>query len=213
MNCFLQVLVIGKLVCMVILEKFWQLQKLSGGGSNFFFIGWDIICSDGYIQVGYDGGICVCVWLVYKGMLVDGYWVFVYLINGSVCNVWFSILVESMMVVVVLQEFLYVVLFEWLVVYVLDDDVGVVWVICSWLCDNNWVIGSELECVINVSGYVICQSLGVCRVLKVFVFNSELYLDLVNVWDSLVECYVVLGEKEVVDQFYVKLKMLVKFLL
>lgn len=56
MNRFLQALATGKLVRTATLEELWQPQKLSGGGSNFFSTGWDTTRSDGYTQVGHDGG-------------------------------------------------------------------------------------------------------------------------------------------------------------
>lgn len=210
MHRFLQALATGKLVRTATLEKLWQSQKLSGGGSNFFSTGWDTTRSDGYTQVGHDGGTRVRARLAYKGTLADGYWVFVYLTNGSARNVWSSTLVESTMAVAAPQEFPHAVLSERLVAYALDDDAGAAQAIRSWLRDNNRVTGSELERAINASGYAIRQSLGARRALKVFALNSELYPDSANAWDSLAECHAALGEKEAADQFYAKSKTLAK---
>ncbi|MDT3431592.1 serine hydrolase domain-containing protein [Stenotrophomonas maltophilia] len=210
MHRFLQALATGKLVRTATLEKLWQSQKLSGGGSNFFSSGWDTTRSDGYTQVGHDGGTRVRARLAYKGTLADGYWVFVYLTNGSARNVWSSTLVESTMAIAAPQEFPHAVLSERLVAYALDDDAGAARAIRSWLRDNNRVTGSELERAINATGYAIRQSLGARRALKVFALNSELYPDSANAWDSLAECHAALGEKEAADQFYAKSKTLAK---
>lgn len=210
MNRFLQALATGTLVRTETLEKLWQPQKLSGGGSNFFSTGWDTTRSDGYTQVGHDGGTHVRARLAYKDTLADGYWVFVYLTNGSARNVWSSTLVESTMAVAAPQEFPHAVLSERLIAYALDDDAGAAQAMRSWLRDNNRVTGSELERAINASGYAIRESLGARRALKVFALNTELYPDSANVWDSLAECHAALGEKEAADQFYAKSKTLTK---
>lgn len=210
MNRFLQALATGKLVRTATLEELWQPQKLSGGGSNFFSTGWDTTRSDGYTQVGHDGGTRVRTRLAYKGTLASGYWVFVYLTNGSARNVWSSTLVESTMAVAAPQEFPHAVLSERLIAYALDDDAGAAQAIRSWLRDDNRVTGSELERAINASGYAIRESLGARRALKVFALNTELYPDSANVWDSLAECHAALGEKEAADQFYAKSKTLTK---
>lgn len=212
MNRFLQALATGPLVRTETLEKLWQPQKLSGGGSSFFSTGWDTTRSDGYTQVGHDGGTRVRARLAYKDTLADGYWVFVYLTNGSARTVWSSTLVESTMAVAAPQAFPHAVLSEGLVAYALDDDAGAAQAIRirSWLRDNNRVAGSELERAINASGYAIRESLGARRALKVFALNTELYPDSGNVWDSLAECHAALGEKEAADQFYAKSKTLTK---
>ncbi len=72
---------------------------------QFFSTGWDTTRSNGYTQVGHDGGTRVRARLAYKGTLASGYWVFVYLTNGSARNVWSSTLVESTMAVVAPGEF------------------------------------------------------------------------------------------------------------
>lgn len=210
MNRFLQALATGKLVRTATLEKLWQPQKLSGGGSNFFSTGWDTTRSDGYTQVGHDGGTRVRARLAYKGTLASGYWVFVYLTNGSARNVWSSTLVESAMAVAAPQEFPHAVLSERLIAYALDDDAGAAQAMRAGLRDDNRVTGSELERAINASGYAIRESLGAGKALKVFTLNTELYPDSANAWDSLAECHAALGEKEAADRLYSKAKALAK---
>ncbi|HID8536765.1 TPA: serine hydrolase [Stenotrophomonas maltophilia] len=210
MNRFLQALATGKLLRTATLEKLWQPQKLSGGGSNFFSTGWDTTRSDGYTQVGHDGGTRVRARLAYKGSLASGYWVFVYLTNGSAHNVWSSTLVESTMAVAAPEEFPHAVLSERLIAYALDDDAGGAQAIHSWLRDDNRVTGSELERAINASGYAIRESLGASKALKVFALNAELYPDSANAWDSLAECHAALGEREAADRLYAKAKALAK---
>lgn len=210
MNRFLQALATGKLLRTATLEELWQPQKLSRGGSNFFSTGWDTTRSDGYTQVGHDGGTRVRARLAYKGTLASGYWVFVYLTNGSARNVWSSTLVESTMAVVAPEEFPHAVLSERLIAYALDDDAGGAQAIRSWLRDDNRVTGSELERAINASGYAIRESLGASKALKVFALNAELYPDSANAWDSLAECHAALGEREAADRLYAKAKALAK---
>ncbi|MBH1434145.1 beta-lactamase family protein [Stenotrophomonas maltophilia] len=210
MNRFLQALATGKLLRTATLEKLWQPQTLSGGGSNFFSTGWDTARSDGYTQVGHDGGTRVRARLAYKGTLASGYWVFVYLTNGSARNVWSSTLVESTMAVAAPKEFPHAVLSERLIAYALDDAAGAAQAMHAWLRNDNPVTGSELERAINTSGYAIRASLGARRALKVFALNTELYPDSANVWDSLAECHAALGEKEVAERLYAKSKALAK---
>ncbi|MBH1745782.1 class A beta-lactamase-related serine hydrolase [Stenotrophomonas maltophilia] len=210
MNLFLQALATGKLLRTATLETLWQPQKLTGGGRNFFSTGWDTTRSDGYTQVGHDGGTRVRARLAYKGTLANGYWVFVYLTNGSARNVWSSTLVESTMAVVAPEEFPHAVLSERLIAYALDDDAGGAQAIRSWLRDDNRVTGSERERAINASGYAIRESLGASKALKVFALNAELYPDSANAWDSLAECHAALGEREAADRLYAKAKALAK---
>ncbi|WP_329891064.1 serine hydrolase domain-containing protein [Stenotrophomonas sp. SMYL11] len=210
MNRFLQALATGKLLRTSTLETLWQPQKLSGGGSNFFSTGWDTTRSDSYTQVGHDGGTRVRARLAYKGTLANGYWVFVYLSNGSARNVWSSTLVESTMAVAAPDEFPHAVLSERLIAYALDDSAGAAEAVHRWLRDSNKVAASELERAINADGYAIRESLGARKALKAFVLNTELYQDSANAWDSLAECHAALDEKETADRLYAKAKALAK---
>lgn len=210
MNRFLQALATGKLLRTSTLETLWQPQKLSGGGSNFFSTGWDTTRSDGYTQVGHDGGTRVRARLAYKGTLANGYWVFVYLTNGSARNVWSSTLVESTMAVAAPEEFPHAALSERLIAYALDDSAGAAEAVHRWLRDSNKVAASELERAINADGYAIRESLGARKAVKVFALNTELYPDSANAWDSLAECLAALGEKEAADRLYAKAKALAK---
>ncbi|HED4874427.1 TPA: beta-lactamase family protein [Stenotrophomonas maltophilia] len=210
MNRFLQALATGRLVRTATLEKLWQPQKLSGGGSNFFSTGWDTARSDGYTQVGHDGGTRVRARLAYKGTLASGYWVFVYLTNGSARNVWSSTLVESTMAVAAPQEFPHAVLSERLIGYALDESTDAAQAVRSWLRDSDGVPTGELERAINADGYAIRESLGARKALKVFTLNTELYPESANAWDSLAECHAALGEKETADRLYAQSKALAK---
>ncbi|MGF6419472.1 D-alanyl-D-alanine carboxypeptidase [Stenotrophomonas sp. AN71] len=210
MNRFLQALATGKLLRTATLERLWQPQKLSGGGSNFFSTGWDTTRSDGYTQVGHDGGTRVRARLAYKDTLASGYWIFVYLTNGSARNVWSSTLVESTMAVAAPEEFPRTVLSEQLIVYALDEDADAAHAMRDRLRDDTRIAGSELERAINASGYAIRESLGARKALKVFSLNTELYPDSANAWDSLAECHAALGEKETADRLYAKSKALAK---
>jgi len=210
MNRFLQALATGKLLRTATLERLWQPKKLSGGGSSFFSTGWDTTRSDGYTQVGHDGGTRVRARLAYKGTLASGYWVFVYLTNGSARNVWSSTLVESTMAVAAPGEFPHAVLSERLIGYALDDSTDAKPQMRSWLRDSNGVPTGELERAINADGYAIRESLGAGKALKVFTLNTELYPDSANAWDSLAECHAALGEREAADRLYAKAKALAK---
>lgn len=210
MNRFLQALATGKLLRTATLEKLWQPQKLAGGGNNFFSTGWDTTRSDGYTQVGHDGGTRVRARLAYKGTLASGYWVFVYLTNGSARNVWSSTLVESAMAVAAPQEFPHAVLSERLIGYALDDSADAKPLMRSWLRDSNSVPTGELERAINGDGYAIRESLGASKALKVFALNAELYPDSANAWDSLAECHAALGDADIAKALYAKAKALAK---
>jgi len=210
MNRFLQALATGRLLRTATLETLWQPQKLAGGGSNFFSTGWDTTRSDGYTQVGHDGGTRVRARLAYKGTLASGYWVFVYLTNGSARNVWSSTLVESAMAVAAPQEFPHAVLSERLIGYALDDSADAKPLMHSWLRDSNGVPTGELERAINADGYAIRESLGARKALKVFALNAELYPDSANAWDSLAECHAALGDADIAKALYAKAKALAK---
>lgn len=210
MHRFLQALATGKLLRTATLEKLWQPQTLSGGGNNYFSTGWDTTRSDGYTQVGHDGGTRVRARLAYKGTLANGYWVFVYLTNGSARNVWSSTLVESTMAMAAPREFPRAVLSERLIAYALDDDAGAAQALRVWLRDSNDVASNALERAINANGYAIRENLGARRALKVFTLNTELYPDSANVWDSLAECHAALGEKETAERLYAKSKAMAK---
>lgn len=210
MNRFLQALATGKLLRTATLEKLWQPQTLSGGGRNFFSTGWDTTRSDGYTQVGHDGGTRVRARLAYKGTLASGYWVFVYLTSGSARNVWSSTLVESTMAVAASEEFPHAVLSERLIAYALDDDAGAAPALRTWLRDSSGIATDELERAINADGYAIRESLGARRALKVFTLNTELSPQSANVWDSLAECHAALGDAEIAKALYAKAKALAK---
>ncbi len=210
MNRFLQALATGKLLRTATLQKLWQPQKLASGGSNFFSTGWDTTRSDGYTQVGHDGGTRVRARLAYKGSLASGYWVFVYLTNGSARNVWSSTLVESTMAVAAPQEFPSAVLSERLIAYASDETAGAAQAMHDWLQDNIRITGSERERAINASGYAIRESLGAGKALKVFTLNTELYPDSANAWDSLAECHAALGDAGTAKALYEKAKALAK---
>lgn len=210
MNRFLQALANGKLVRTATLERLWQPQTLAGGGSNFFSTGWDTTRSDGYTQVGHDGGTRVRARLAYKGSLASGYWIFVYFTNGSARNVWSSTLVESTMAQVAPKEFPHSALAERLIAYAVDESAEAADAMRTWLRDSDGVPANERERAINASGYAIRQSLGADKALKVFALNTELYPDSANAWDSLAECHAALGDAEIAKALYAKSKALSK---
>ncbi|MBB5876106.1 serine hydrolase domain-containing protein [Xanthomonas sp. 3498] len=210
MNRFLQALATGRLVPTATLERLWQPQTLAGGGSNFFSTGWDTTRSDGYTQVGHDGGTRVRARLAYKGSLRNGYWIFVYFTNGSARNVWSSTLVDSTMAQAAPKEFPHALLSERLIAYALDDGAGATDAMRAWLHDGNGVPASEQERAINASGYAIRESLGAARALRVFTLNTVLFPDSANVWDSLAECHAALGDAEIAKALYAKSKALSK---
>lgn len=210
MNRFLQALATGKLVRTATLETLWQPQKLTGGGSSFFSTGWDTTRSDGYTQVGHDGGTRVRARLAYKGTLASGYWVFVYLTNGSARNVWSSTLVESTMAVAAPGEFPHAALAERLIGYALSSDSGSEGTLRAWLRERSGIASNELERAINATGYAIRNNLGDRPALKVFTLNTALYPTSANAWDSLAECHAALGEREIAEALYMKSKRLAK---
>ncbi|MCO7468553.1 beta-lactamase family protein [Stenotrophomonas maltophilia] len=210
MNRFLQALATGKLVRTATLETLWEPQKLTGGGSNFFSTGWDTTRSDGYTQVGHDGGTRVRARLAYKGTLASGYWVFVYLTNGSARNVWSSTLVESTMAVAAPSEFPHAALAERLIGYALGCDSGSEVTLRAWLRESGGIPSNELERAINATGYAIRNNLGDRPALKVFTLNTALYPTSANAWDSLAECHAALGEREIAEALYMRSKRLAK---
>lgn len=210
MHRFLQALATGRLVPTATLERLWQPQTLAGGASNFFSTGWDTTRSDGYTQVGHDGGTRVRARLAYKGSLHSGYWIFVYFTNGSARNVWSSTLVESAMARAAPKEFPHALLSERMIAYAMDDGADAADAMRAWLHDGNGVPAGEQERAINAGGYAIRENLGADRALRVFTLNTELFPDSANAWDSLAECQAALGHAELAKALYAKSKALSK---
>lgn len=68
----------------------------------------------------------------------------------------------------------------------------------------NALQGSELERVVNNTGYSVRQSLGADAAIHVFTLNTTLFPNSSNAWDSLAETYDVRGDKEMAKVLYDK---------
>ena len=94
MATFLATVAQGRLVSHGTLAQHWKPYLFSNGAIGYFASGWEYGESDGWHEVGHDGGAKVRVRILFQGDLTDHY-VIVYLTNGSRDNVWSRTLTDS----------------------------------------------------------------------------------------------------------------------
>jgi D-alanyl-D-alanine carboxypeptidase len=206
---FLNAVIKGQLVSKPTLVKLWQLQPEVNGRRDWFASGWDYGESDGYRQVGHDGGTKVRVRIVFKDTLDSGVYIFVYLTNGSAKNVWSRTLVNSAMAVVAPDLFAEEALGEKLFGFAGQPtfDRNMAEFVQSIRADCK-LKSDELERAINAAGYAIQANMGVGAALAVFELNTELFPKSANTWDSLAEAFASQGDKEIAAVLYQKSHLL-----
>lgn len=183
----------GELVRKQTLLKLWQPSLLSTGRMGIFATGWEYGESEQYHHVGHDGGTRVRVRLVYKDTLDGDNYIFIYLTNGSVKNVWSRVLLDSAMAAAAPEQFGQQVLSEKLMAYALGET------------KTPTVDGiPDLERLINASGYAARENLGLKEAIRVFTLNTTLFPYSANTWDSLAETYQASGDQVKAKQLYEK---------
>lgn len=193
---FLRAMSSGELVGKTTLRRLWQPRTLSGGKRGWFAVGWEYGESDGYRQVGHDGGARVRVRIVFKDSLDDDVHVFAYLTNGSTRNVWSRVLVDSAMAAAP-DQFPAEALSETLVAYALQTPAeGDVQAQARTIRANSVLDAADLERVVNSTGYAVRENLGVDAALRVFELNTVLFPASANVWDSLAEAHAAKGNMD-----------------
>ncbi|MYM73940.1 serine hydrolase [Duganella sp. FT134W] len=194
---FVQAVAKGELVSKQTLLQLWQPPLLSTGRPGIFATGWEYGESGQYHHVGHDGGTRVRVRLVYKDTLDGDNYIFIYLTNGSVKNVWSRVLLDSAMAAADPDQFRQEVLSEKLIAYALGET------------KTPTVEGiPDLERFINASGYAARENLGLNEAIRVFTLNTTLFPDSANTWDSLAETYQAKGDQVKARQLYEKAHLL-----
>lgn len=200
---FLGAVARGELVGKPTLEKLWQRPTLPNGRTAEFATGWEYGSSDGYWNVGHDGGTKVRVRLLFKGGIDGDRYTVIYLTSGSAKNVWSRVLVDSAMAAVAPDEFPAEVLQERLMAFATGPDAGREAMERSLLAQLP-LKGKDLERAVNTSGYTICENLGVVACIRVFALNTRWFPASPNAWDSLAEAYQRKGDREQARSLYDK---------
>jgi CubicO group peptidase (beta-lactamase class C family) len=99
---FLSAVAEGRFVSRKALMQFWKPYAFSNGNNGYFASGWEYGKSGAFHEVGHDGGAKVRVRLLFTEDL-DDHFIIVYLINGSLDNVWSRTLVDSVQPLVLPQ--------------------------------------------------------------------------------------------------------------
>ncbi|WP_305068926.1 serine hydrolase domain-containing protein [Lysobacter sp. 5GHs7-4] len=202
---FLQAVTSGELVTKATLRRLWQPRTLSNGRRGGFAAGWEYGESGEYRQVGHDGGTRVRVRVLFRDSLDEDVYVFAYLTNGSVRNVWSRVLVGSAMAVVAPDRFPAEALSETLVGYALKAPApGDARAQARSLRAQRALDDAELERAVNTAGYSIRENLGIDPALYVFELNTTLFPDSPNTWDSLAEAYAAKGDAKRAKVLYDK---------
>ena len=95
LGSFLTAVARGKFAQPDTLVRLWHPYRLRNGETGPFASGWDYGESDGYREVGHDGGVKVRVRILFRNDDLNDHYVIVYLTNGTRDNVWTRTLVES----------------------------------------------------------------------------------------------------------------------
>lgn len=194
---FLRAMSSGELVGKATLRRLWQPRTLPGGKRAWFAAGWEYGESDGYRQVGHDGGTRVRVRIVFKDSLDEDVHAFAYLTNGSVRNVWSRMLTDSAMGAAAPDRFPAEALSETLVAYALQAPAeGDVQTMARSIRAGSVRDAAERERIVNNTGYAVRENLGVDAALRVFELNTVLFPASANVWDSLAEAHAAKGNMD-----------------
>lgn len=206
---FLQALRAGTLVGRSTLERLWQPQTLPNGQLGVFATGWEYGDSGEYRHVGHDGGAQVRLRYAFRGTPAGDSYVFIYLTNGSVKNVWSRTLVNSMMATVAPQAFATEAVSAGLIDYALAPaSAGDVAAQADKLRANSVLQARALENTVNGAGYAVREIIGVAESIRLFELNTLLFPSSANTWDSLAEAYQAQGDSGRAKQLYEKSRAL-----
>jgi len=202
---FLQAMASGKWVGRETLQKLWQPVTLRDGRRGGFAGGWEYGQSDGYRQLGHDGGTRVRVRILFRDSLADDTYILVYLTNGSARNLWSRTLVDSVMGAVSAERFPAEALAEKLMAYAtaptLEQDMEAQ---ARRLRASSHLEDEALERIVNNTGYSVRENLGVEPSLRIFSLNTVLFPDSSNAWDSLAEAHAANGDGAMAEALYRK---------
>lgn len=194
---FLQAMTSGELVGKATLRRFWQPRTLTGGKRGWFAAGWEYGESDGYRQVGHDGGTRVRARIVFKDSLDADVFAFAYMTNGSARNVWSRVLMDSAMAATAPERFPAEALAEKLTAHALAKPAGSdmrAW--AQSIRMNGALTDAELERTVNNTGYTLRENLGAGAASPVFELNTVLFPASANAWDSLAEAHAARGDTD-----------------
>lgn len=206
---FMQAMRAGTLVGRRTLDQLWQPQTLSNGQRGVFSTGWEYGESGAHRHVGHDGGAHVRVRMAFKETVDGDNYVFIYLTNGSVRNVWSRTLVNSVAGAVAPQTFPAEALSRQLTDYALKPaSDGAASAQAQSILKGSGLQGEALERAINGTGYAVRENLGVAAAIRVFELNTILFPKSANAWDSLAEAYQAQGERDKAQPLYDKARTL-----
>jgi len=151
---FMQAMRTGALVAQRSLGMLWRPQTLPNGNRGVFSTGWEYGESGAYRHVGHDGGAHVRVRMAFNERVDGDSYVFIYLTNGSVKNVWSRTLVNSVMGIVAPRAFAFEALSGQLFDYALKPaSDGAANAQAQSILKNSGLHGAALERAINDTGY------------------------------------------------------------
>jgi D-alanyl-D-alanine carboxypeptidase len=206
---FMQAMRTGTLVGRRSLDALWRPQTLSNGQRGVFSTGWEYGASGAHRHVGHDGGAHVRVRMAFKETVDGDNYVFIYLTNGSVNNVWSRTLVNSVAGVVAPQAFPAEALSRQLTDYALKTTSdGAASAQAQSILTSSGLQGEALERAINGTGYAVRDNLGVAAAIRVFELNTLLFPKSANAWDSLAEAYQAQGDRDKAKASFDKARML-----
>ncbi|MGV7206451.1 serine hydrolase domain-containing protein [Oxalobacteraceae bacterium A2-2] len=194
---FIEAVSNGKFASKLALQEFWQAPRLSNGRPGVFAAGWEYGQTGEYRHVGHDGGAQVRVRLLYKDTLDGDNYIVIYLTNGSMKNVWSRVLLDSAMAAAAPEQFQSVAFVEKLIAYALGEAAA-----------PPAERFPGLESVVNAAGYTIRDNLGLDAAIRVFAWNTTLFPQSANTWDSLAEAYQAKGDHMNAQRNYAKAREL-----
>ncbi|WP_292083450.1 MULTISPECIES: serine hydrolase [unclassified Brevundimonas] len=95
LGVFLTAVAQGRFARPQTLARLWRPYRQANGQRGDFASGWDYGESEGFREVGHDGGVKVRVRLIFRGDDLNDHYVIIYLTNGTREGVWTRRLVES----------------------------------------------------------------------------------------------------------------------
>lgn len=206
---FLDALRSGALVGSSALNQMWQPRTQANEQRGGFAKGWEVGDSGEYRHVGHDGGAQVRVRLAFKESVSGDGYLFIYLTNGSVRNVWSRTLVDSVMAAVAPEVFAKEALSVRLIDYaVAQARAGDAAAQADIVRQRGAVKGAELEGTVNATGYSVRENVGIAQAARVFEVNTILHPGSADAWDSLAEAYQDLGQHAKAQELYKKAQLL-----
>lgn len=180
-----QAMVSGELVQRRTLDRMWQPAAHPDGTPGWFSGGWESGDIDGYRVVGHDGGAHVRLRILFRGVPGTDTWIFAYLTNGSVRNVWSRVLVDSAMATVAPRRFPTATLSEGLIARAtLQPFPRAV----DWAEDvrtHSSLEGDALLRTVKRTAESVRENMGIVPAIRISTLNTVLFPDSAETWQDL----------------------------